>query len=542
MARLDRLGPAKEIIQIGAVIGGEFSYELLHAVHPIAEENLQGALRNLADAELIYVRGIAPDATYQFKHALIRDAAYEALLKSRRKALHRLVAHTLSEKFAALEETQPEVLARHWTEAGETEQAIAQWSKAGQAAEARNAFLEAQESYQQALALLNLLPESAERDLRELQFRQSLVPMLHLTRGWAAPEAKEAAERIAMLGEKSGNLGQLVGSMLMRCFHAQISGELSTAGALADQALGLALREANPTALAMLHDLQQIIHFWCGDLAGAEKYFTTGLEFFDDPVFRRDPNGSAIVAFGYASWNAWMLGRADVAHDRMTKMMTAVNPANPHDLPWSDYHAAALHRLARESEQAETVAVWALELCEKHKFPSEVASLRAILGLARARLGHTTEGIGLIREGIAGLLGIGQRIGVAGQLTNLAEAQKLDGTIADALDTIEQALQFNPAELIHRPETLRLRGELRLEQGQAELAEGDFREAIGLAHKMGTKFYQLRATMSLARLLALRGRRDEARTMLAEIYNWFTEGFDTAYLKEAKALIDEFSH
>src|SRR6202030_204499 len=126
----------------------------LRAVHPIAEEGLQRAQRTGADAELIYVRGIAPDATYQFKHALIRDAAYEALLKSRRKDLHRLVAHTINENFAALKETQPEVLARHWTEAGETERALAQWSKAGQAAAARNAFLEAQESYQQGLALL----------------------------------------------------------------------------------------------------------------------------------------------------------------------------------------------------------------------------------------------------------------------------------------------------------------------------------------------------------------------------------------------------
>ncbi len=164
MARLDRLGAAKEVAQVGAVIGGEFSYELLHAVHPIAEEDLQRALRKLADAEMLHVRGIAPDATYQFKHALIRDAAYEALLKSRRKDLHRLVARAIDEKFVAISEAHPEVLARHWTEAGETETAIEQWSRAAKTAEARSAFREALESYQQAMALLNLLPESPERD------------------------------------------------------------------------------------------------------------------------------------------------------------------------------------------------------------------------------------------------------------------------------------------------------------------------------------------------------------------------------------------
>ena len=190
MARLDRLGPAKEIIQIGAVIGSEFSYELLHAVHPIAEENLQRALRNLADAELLYVRGIAPDATYQFKHALIRDAAYEALLKSRRKDLHRLVAQTISEKFPGLKAAQPELLARHWVAAGETEQAIAEWSRAGKAAEARNAFVETRESLQQALAQVNLLPESPQRDVRELELRRSLVEILLMTRGYNAPEKR----------------------------------------------------------------------------------------------------------------------------------------------------------------------------------------------------------------------------------------------------------------------------------------------------------------------------------------------------------------
>ena len=207
MARLDRLGPAKELIQVGAVIGSEFSYELIHAVYPIAEGDLQGALRRLTDAELLYVRGIAPEATYQFKHALIRDAAYEALLKSRRKELHRLVARTVDEKFPMIKEAHPEVLARHWTEAGEIEPAMLEWSRAGKAAESRNAFIEAQNSLQHALALLYLLPESPERDSRELELRQSLVQMLYFTRGWAAPETVAAAARMGLLAERSWQPG-----------------------------------------------------------------------------------------------------------------------------------------------------------------------------------------------------------------------------------------------------------------------------------------------------------------------------------------------
>jgi predicted ATPase/class 3 adenylate cyclase len=171
MARLDRLGPAKEVIQIGAVIGNEFSYELLHAVHPVEAEALQSALRSATDAELVYVRGIAPEATYQFKHALIRDAAYEALLKSRRKELYGQVARAIDEQFPGLKEAHPEVVARHWAEGGETAQAIAEWTRAGKAAESHHAFKEAQQSYEQALALLSLLPDSPERDLHELDLR-----------------------------------------------------------------------------------------------------------------------------------------------------------------------------------------------------------------------------------------------------------------------------------------------------------------------------------------------------------------------------------
>jgi predicted ATPase len=205
------LGAAKEVLQVAAVIGGEFSYELLQAVQPIGEEELQRLLHNLTDAELLYVRGIAPDATYVFKHELIRDAAYEALLRSRRKELHNLVARTIDKEFAALRKAHPEVLARHWTEAGETELAIAEWTRAGKAAKARKAFIEAQESLQQALALLNLLPESHERDSRELELRLSLGAMISLTRGWAASETVEAAARVGALAEASGNLLQLVG-------------------------------------------------------------------------------------------------------------------------------------------------------------------------------------------------------------------------------------------------------------------------------------------------------------------------------------------
>jgi tetratricopeptide (TPR) repeat protein len=534
-----RLGPAKEVLQIGAVIGGEFTYELLHAIHPIVEEDLQHALRSLADAELLYVRGIAPDATYLFKHALIRDAAYEALLRSRRKDLHRLVARTIDEKFTALREAHPEVLARHWTEAGESEPAMAGWSRAGDAARARNAFSEALESYQQALALLELLPESPERDLRELELRYSVLSIIHITKGFSAPETIDATECFGALAAKTGNLTRLVILIVGRGTTAFVSGDLPAARALADQALELALREGGPTSLGLAHCLQIVTCYLHGDLAGAEDHFATWLKFIDDPGFRQLSGLPLVAGFAHASRNAWTLGRADVARERALRMMAAVNADNPYGVAFSVYCAAYLRIYLREYEQAEALAARALEMSEKHQFPGIAASSRCVLGQARAHLGRTTESIALIRQGIAGMLGGGSRFSISNFTAWLAAAQEREGAIVDALETVEHALKANPDELTHRPEILRLRGELRLKQGQTELAEADFGEAIALAQKMNAKSWELRATTSLARLLDKRGRRDEAHTMLAEIYGWFTEGLDTADLKDAKALLNE---
>jgi class 3 adenylate cyclase/tetratricopeptide (TPR) repeat protein len=542
MARLDRLGPAKEIAQVGAVIGREFSYELLQAVHPMAEENLQSGLRKLADAELVYVRGIAPDATYQFKHALIRDAAYEALLKTNRRKLHRLVAQTITEKFPKLAEAHPEALARHWTEAEEIEPAIAEWSRAGEAARTRNAFREAQESYQQALVLLGTLPDSSQRDSRELELRQSVVQMLWVTRGPAESETVHATDRAAALAEKSGNLTQLINLLVARSTAVLSSAEFAAAGALLDHALDLALRESSPTNLGMVQGYQTALRYWRGDLAGAEKHFTAGLAVFNDPSLRQWPGGGALSAFGAGSWTAWSLGRSEVARQRQGRMIALASGNNAYDVAFSTFCVAYLEACVREHERAETLAAKALEISQSNQFSWLVALSRCVLGYARSQVGNASEGIRLIREGIAGLVKMGMRVGIANFTAYLSAAQERGGAVVDALQTVEQALNASPDEIVYRPETLRLRGELRLKLGQSELAEADFSEAIALAQKIQAKAWELRATTSLARLLRDTDRRDEARTMLAEIYNWFTEGFDTADLKDAKALLEELSY
>ena len=220
-------------------------------------------------------------------------------------------------------------------------------------------------------------------------------------------------------------------------------------------------------------------------------------------------------------------------------MIAVANRGSVFEIANSGYLTLAIS--LGQYERAEALATRTIQLAEKNHFPNPVARSLTVLGLARARLGRASEGVALIRRGIAGLREIGTRMGITQTMARLAEAQGLEGNIPEALESIEIGLQALPDEVVFRPEMLRLRGELRLMQGDAKLAEADFREAVALAQSMSAKAWELRATTSLARLLDKQGNRDEARTMLAAIYNWFTEGFDTADLKDAKALVDQFS-
>jgi tetratricopeptide (TPR) repeat protein len=324
--------------------------------------------------------------------------------------------------------------------------------------------------------------------------------------------------------------------MILRGVSAFVAGDLAAAGALADLALDLALREASPTSLGVAHHLQILTRYSRGDLAGVEKHFVAGEKFFDDPGLRQYP-GATVSAFGFASLNALVLGRADIARARMARIAAPAKRDSPFDAALAGYYASVLRVLLREYEQAEALAARALELSEKHQFQLLALHSRCVLGQTRAHLGRAAEGVVLIREGIAGLLEIGARLGLNNFTAHIAEAQARNGAIADALETVEQALQArNP-----NPETLRLRGELRLKLGQPDLGEADLREAMTLANRVGAKFYALRAAISLARLLAGRGRRDEARSILSPLYDWFTEGFDIADLKAAKSLLEELA-
>ena len=540
MARLDRLGPAKEVAQIASVVGREFSYELLLAVSAMPEGDLQYALTKLGDAELIYARGIPPEATYSFKHALIQDAAYEALLKSRRRELHRRVALAMTGKSLALPEIQLEVVARHWTDAGETEKAIAAWRKAGDSGFKRYAFKEAENAYRHVLDLIRTQVESRERDAQELELMNRLVPVLQLAKGWAAPEAAEAISYTRSLAQKTDNLEQTLMQMVGAFVSSLSRGDLPPASALAAQISDLAMREGSPAVLGLARVGEVSTRYFRGDLSGAEDHFLAGAGLFEI-AGQRFPT-SVASGFGFGSHVAWMLGRADTARDRIRRAIAgATDLKSPFELAYAHYLAAMLHLFAREFEDARTSAAESVALSDQYGIQQYSAGSRVFLGLAEAALGRLDYGMPIINLGLEGLKGSGALVAMTVYLSWVAMAQSLDGKIPEALATIEKALQVNPEELAWRPDALRIRGELQLRVGRPDAAEADFREAIALAQKIGAKALELSAAMGLARMLKARGDLTDARDLLSPLYASFTEGFDTIDLKDTKALLNELN-
>ena len=540
MARLDRLGPAKEVAQIASVIGREFSHELLSAVSSISQDALSDALARLADAELIHPRGIPPEADYTFRHALIQDAGYEALLKSRRRELHRKVAVAMTENFPALAEAQQEVVARHWTDAGETEKAIAAWRKAGDAVYERYAFKETENAYRHALDLIRSQRESRERDVQELELMNRLVPLLQLAKGWAAPEAAEAIAYARSLAEKTNNFAQLLQQVVAAFVSALSRGDLPTASGFAIQISDLAMREGSPAVLGLASVGEVSTRYFRGDLSGAEEHFFAGAALFAI-AGERFPSTVA-SGFGFGSHIAWMLGRAETARHRIHQAIAgATELKSPFELAYAQYLAAMLQLFTREFTDARTSAEKSVAISDQYGIKQYGAGSRVFLGLAEAALGNPAKGVPIMNLGLEGLNESGAVVAMTLYLSWVAVAQSLDSKVPEALATIEKALQVNPDELAWRPDAFRIRGELRRGLGQTDGAEADFREAIGLARKIGAKAWELRAAMSLARMLKKRGDILEARNLLAPLYSSFTEGFDTADLKDTKALLAELT-
>jgi class 3 adenylate cyclase/tetratricopeptide (TPR) repeat protein len=539
-ARIDRL-PAdeKDLLQALAVMGKEFTLGLVRTVRADPDDELGRKLNDLQLGEFIYEQPAVGDVEYAFKHALTQEVAYNSVLQERRRLLHERIGMTIESLYAGSLDDHLSELAHHYARSANRAKAVEFLYRAGVQAIRRASYQEGESCFAAALEVLAVMAESAERDTRELRVRSAFALSMWVTRGIGAPELQDMAARARALAEKTGNLSELVLQLRTEIVSARGRGDNSVAAALSDQLFEVAQREGRPASLGTGHSAQAINCLYRGDCLGSENHFERGRAYFDAPDFLQVPTAEA-ATFGFGSWNAWVAGRADTARERIRRCLEGTH-RNPYDVTFGQVVAALLYVLLGEFERAEDLADKTLPQSEERGFPDLALRSLGVLGYARGELGRPGEGIALLRKAVASATESGSRLNETVWLTWLAWVQMLDGATADALGTVEDALTANPEELWIRPETYRVRGEIRLKQGERSLAEADFREAIAQAQKNSAKAWELRATTSLARVLRDTNRRDEARAMLSEIYNWFTEGFDTADLKDAKSLLDELS-
>jgi class 3 adenylate cyclase/tetratricopeptide (TPR) repeat protein len=546
-SRIDRLVPdTKELLQTLSVIGREFPMSLIRAVVPKSDDELNRMLGDLQLSEFIYEQPAVGDTEYIFKHALTQEVSHNSVLLERRRQLHERIGSAIETVFAENLEDHLAELAHHYSRSANRVKALEFLHRAGEQALKRASYSEAGSHFAAALEVLGAMPESAERDALELRLRGSILQSEGLTKGWRAPEVLEMHSRARALAEKTGNLPELVLQLYAAAGSAYARGDYLSGAALAAQTLETAQREGSAIGMGVAYQTSVQGRFALGDFVGAEEHFARGRTFVEAPGFLQIGALAQVMllsTFGQGSWNAWITGHADAARERDERKRRILEgtPRNPDVTALAQIATVNLHLMLREFASAEALAAEVLASCEERGFPDLAIYARTQLGLARAELGRPNEGVALLHQALADVTERGARWEVTKLLTYLAEAQALDGAVTDALETIDDALRENPQELFFRPETLRVRGELRLRQGDTGPAEADFREAIALAQKMGAKAWELRAATSLARLLCQQGKVEEARQLLSEIYTWFTEGFDTADLKDAKAVLDELN-
>jgi class 3 adenylate cyclase/predicted ATPase len=556
MARLDRLATVKSLAQLGATLGREFPYALLHAVSPWDEETLRRGLHQLVEAEFLYQQGLPPHAMYLFKHALIQDAAYQSLLRSTRQQYHQRIAQVLEACFPELCETQPELLAHHYTEAGVLAQAIAYWQQAGQRALERSANVEAISHLSKGLELLATLPDTPARAQHELVMQTTLGPALVATKGFAAPEVLHAYARARALCQQAGETPQLFQVLRGLWYFYLIRSELRTARELGEHLLTLALQLGDPVLRVEAHYALGLTLNYLGEFAAAQTHLAQGIALYDPQQHRahavrygQDP-GVACRAYGAA--NLWWLGYPEQAlqwsHEAV---MLARELAHPFSLGFALFLTSWVPQFRREGHLTQERAEAAIALAAEHGFAVFGAGGTIFRGWALVARpaepgggqGHGEEGMVQLHRGLAAWRATGAEALRPYYLALLAEACGKGGQIAEGLTLLAEALAVanDTGECRWDAELHRLKGALLLARSAEPHAEAEacFQQALTIAHGQQAKSYELRAAMSLARLWQQQGKRDDAHALLAPVYSWFTEGFDTTDLQEAKMLLEE---
>lgn len=548
MARLDHIAPGKEVAQLAAALGRTFSHELLAAISPLDAGELEDALARLVDAQLIYRHGVAPNASYEFKHALVQDAAYQSLLKSTRHQLHARIADTLESKFHGFAKAEPEVLAHHFTMAGDAARAVPYWHRAGQLAGERSGSREAVAHLSKGLELIPQLPDVPERDRQELDLNIILGPALMATKGWAAPEVGAAYERARELAGVVGRPDQLFAVTWGLWVYHEQGARIEVAKALAEELIGLAKQVEDAELMLQAHHASWTTQFSLPRLAACEKHAEQGIALYDRDkhhahAFVYGGHDPGVCAHAIRSLVLWLLGSPDQA---VEEAQNAVAMANELSHPFSQIQAygiaAYIHQLRREPELARDRASTSIAICEEHRIaPHYLASGRVIRGWANAAAGQREAGIDEIVAGLAAYRETQMALRHSYFHALLADVYSEADRVDDGLKTIDQAIEFNDlsGEQSWVAELHRLRGELLAKTAGPSDAEAEFERSIAIAREQEARGWKLRAATSLARKWKREGRINEARDLLTPTYNWFTEGFGTADLKEAKVLLDE---
>ena len=543
-ARLDRLGPAaKEIAQNGAAIGREFSYELLAEIAQRKMADLEEALGRLVEAGLVFQRGFPPEATFLFKHALVQDTAYSMLLRGPRQALHARIARALEERFPS--SAQPQILAHHFTQAGLLDQAVAYWCRAGRQSMERSALVEAIAQLRRGLRLIADLPETSERNQRELELQVTLADALGASRGRTHPDVAEVLARALNLVLDTGAAGTtrhfqvLYGLWLGDYFGGRPQPALdraeeflSLAQAQTDSGLVLAGHRLVSSALALAGDFRSAF----SHIERAKAWLTTERHRM---LVGSEIGVSALTNWSWALWHRGYPDQGRQAADQARER--ARQSGDTHTIAWALVATCQTALFARSVDEVGALASDAVAFAREHGRAMFLGQALIFQGWALAQRGQLVAAVAQIREGLTATRVIRAHGFEPMFLGILAEALALTGAIAGGLDALADALVIGQAsgQRWADAELHRLQGELLQSLPSPHWAEVEacFRRALDIAREQGTRGFELRAAVSLARLLSEQGCRSEAHELLAPVYGWFTEGFDAPDLKEAKALL-----
>jgi class 3 adenylate cyclase/predicted ATPase len=553
MARLDRLGPAKEVAQIGSAIGREFSHTLLASVARKSEAELGSAIGRLIQAGLLFRQGVPPHATYLFKHALVQDAAYGTLLREARRALHARIAETLESQFAETAESRPEILAHHCTEAGLIEKAAGLWSRAGQRSLDRSALVEAAAQLARALEHIATLPGTSALRREQIKLQVALITPLSHVRGYGAAETKAAAEQARLLIEQAEALGEssedplLLFSVLYAFWVANFvafNGDVMRE--LAAQFLALAEKHGATVPLIVGHRVMGITLMETGDVAQSRTHYNQAIALYDPaahrPLATRFGQDLRVAPLSYGSRALWLLGYPEAAladSDQAIRNAREIGQAATlmyalGNVPFTYFECGNYAKAMAIVDELATLADEKGSMFWKARGMCLQGSLLALTGKASDAVLMTTSGVTAMRS-------TGATVKLPIHLGHLARAHADLGHFDDAWRYIGEAMTAveTAKEKWCEAEVQRVAGEIALKSPEPDVAKAQvyFEHALSVARAQQAKSWELRAAMSLARLWRDQGKRQEARNLLAPIYDWFIEGFDTLDLKEAKALL-----